>query len=438
MIWIAIGLGCGVSTSFAPWPWFAILGSSLLFRNLRTIVPLLLAFTVGFLIRPAIPELVREESEFEGRVSIDSMPQRGALGQSCLAEIGSERYLLYFSAEENLALGDEAVIQGELNALSESAGFSSGARGTIKVSSVRLLSEGFSIWRIGQQVADHFRKTVENHLSPESAALVRGVCFNQTDAIEQSDWEAFRRFGIVHLLSASGFHVFVVAGLLLAILNLIPIPRWLQIAVVLGALGLFAIAAGLRPPIIRSVLMTAVALPAYTLRREPDGLSAVGLASVVNILVNPSVIVELGFQLSVLSTLGLVMFLDERLVSTWPKWKLVLAPTLIATLATLPLIGFVFGEVSLIGVIGNLVIAPVVAAIIVLSLIAWILGSVAPPLGDLVWLLVEPLTTFTLRTTELGGTLPGSLIRLPGFSVLSLVLMYLLLLTFWRVRHEKS
>ncbi|MBX3113688.1 MAG: ComEC/Rec2 family competence protein [Fimbriimonadaceae bacterium] len=355
-----------------------------------------------------------------------------------MAEIGRERYLLYFSAEENLAIGDEAVIQGEMHALSESTGFSSGARGTIKVSSLRLLSEGFSIWRIGQQVADHFRNTVENRLSPESAALVRGVCFNQTDAIEQSDWEAFRRFGIVHLLSASGFHVFVVAGLLLAILNLIPIPRWLQIVIVLGALGLFAIAAGLRPPIVRSVLMTAVALPAYMLRREPDGLSAVGLASVVNILVNPAVIVELGFQLSVLSTLGLVMFLDERLINAWPKWKLVLAPTLIATLATLPLIGFVFGEVSLVGVIGNLLIAPVVAAIIVLSLVAWLVGGVVPPLGDLIWLLVEPLATFTLRATELGGALPGSLVRLPGFSVLSLVLMYLLLLTLWRINFEKS
>jgi len=438
LVWIAVGLACGVSTAFAPWPWLAIVALGLVSRNWRAILPMVLAFAVGFLVKPAIPDLVREQSDFEGSVSIISMPQRSALGQSCLAQIGKERYLLYFPAGEPLALGDAAVIQGELHALSESAGFSGGVRGTINVSSVRLKSEGFNLWRTGHQIADHFRETVENRLSPESAALVRGVCFNQTDAIEQSDWEAFRRFGIVHLLSASGFHVFVVAGLLLAILNLIPVPRWLQIAVVLGALVLFAAAAGLRPPIVRSVLMTAIALPAYMFRREPDGLSAVGLACIFNIFVNPAVIVDLGFQLSVLSTLGLVMFLDERVISSWPKWKQILAPTLIATVATLPLIGFVFGEISLVGVIGNLVVAPVVAAIIVLSLVAWMVGILVPPIGELIWQLVEPLSSFTLQITEFGGALPGSLIRLPGFSITSLTLVYLLLLTFWRIKHEKT
>ena len=286
--------------------------------------------------------------------------------------------------------------------------------------------------RAEQRIAENFRQSVESKLSPGAAALIRGVCFNQTDGIEQSDWEAFRKFGVVHLLSASGFHVFVVAGLLLAVLTLIPIPRWAQIVIVLAVLVVFAAAAGLRPPIVRSVLMTAVALPAFMFRREPDGRSAVSLACIASLVLSPAVIVDLGFQLSVISTIGLVMFIDEGKLTEWPKWKVILMPTLVATLATTPLIGFVFGEVSILGMAGNLIVAPVVALLIIVSLLSWIIGIVVPPIGDVGWLLVEPLANFSMRATHLGSELPGALVRLPGFSVLSLVLMYLLLLTLWR------
>lgn len=395
-------------------------------------VPLALAFGLGFLLRPPLPDMVRERGEFEGSVSIISMPQRTAFGDTCLAQIGKERYWLNLPEENELSMGDEVVIQGDLSAISESGGFAGGARGKIRVKSMRLQTEGFSLWRVGQRIAENFRQSVESKLSPGAAALIRGVCFNQTDGIGQSDWEAFRKFGVVHLLSASGFHVFVVAGLLLAVLTLIPIPRWAQIVIVLAVLVVFAAAAGLRPPIVRSVLMTAVALPAFIFRREADGLSAVSLACITSLIFSPAVVVDLGFQLSVISTIGLVMFIDEGKLTEWPKWKVILMPTLVATLATTPLIGFVFGEVSILGMVGNLIVAPVVALLIIVSLLSWIIGIVVPPIGEFGWLLVEPMASFSMRATHLGSELPGALVRLPGFSVLSLVLMYLLLLTLWR------
>lgn len=432
LLWIAVGLTCGISTVFAPWPWALAFVLCLAMRELRMILPLLAAFCIGFVLRPPLPELVRERSTFEGTVELISMPQKTSMGEKTLAVIGKKRYWLYLSGEEPLALGDVINVGGELRPLSEAAGFSSGAVGTIKVETLSVQKEGFFLWHIGRRVSDHFRATVDHHLSVRPAALVKGICFNQTDGFDQQDWDAFQRFGVIHLLSASGFHVFVVTGLLLFILTLLPIPRSVQLIIVMGALMIFAVAAGLRPPIIRSILMAGIAFPAYLFRREFDGISAASLAGVFNLVVNPEVVVDLGFQLSMVSTYALVMWLDARTLAQKPRWQLIALPTVVATLATLPLTAFVFGEISLTGVLGNLLIAPLVAVLVLLALSSWLVGIIFPPLGDLGWRLIEPLGGLTNSITQWGSQTPGSIIAVPAFSVLSMVLMYSFLFLFWR------
>lgn len=331
---------------------------------------------------PPIPELERERREVAGNLVVSTVPEYGQDARLAWGEFDGKRYRLILPNAGGIHRGDRGSFSGEIRALSEVAGYSRGSVGVIEVERFVLEDEGFVLWRWGDQIAASFRESASGGLSERSAAIVRGVCFNQTDGLDQDDWAAYRRFGVIHLLSASGFHVVVVAGMLMGLFSLFPMPRMVQIGLVLGILCLFAAAAGFRPPILRAVLMAGIALPAYAFRREADGVSAVALAGVVNLVLDPTVLVDLGFQLSMLTTFGLVWAITPQRWDGW-KWGVrLVAPTLIATCASYPLLGSVFGVVSWVGIIGNVVAAPLVGLLVILSLLVWIVEILVPPIGS--------------------------------------------------------
>lgn len=427
-----LGLICGLSLTFGDWPLVAIPFLLLTVRDLRFSVFVLLAFGVGFLMRPLEPSVFFESRDFGGLATVMSVPDHYDSGSSAQIEIQGERYRLSYSGLPTMTRGDTVTVHGVLGPLSEASGYGSGARGVLRAETVEIVREGPIWWHWGSSIALSFRETVQGGLSERSAALVRGVCFNQTDGLASDDWESFRKFGVVHILSASGFHVVVVAGMLLGLFSLLPIPRIWQLVLVLMFLSLFAIAAGFKPPILRSVLMSAVVLPAYAFRREGDGISAVSLAGVVGLLSNPAVLFDLGFQLSMVTTLGLVMVITPRRWENWNWFQRIALPPLIASLASFPLVGFVFGEFSAIGVIGNILVSPLVAALVLGSLIAWICSVMVPPVGDILWLPIDGLAGVIQRTVELGAGLPGSLVVVPAYSSVGVTCLYGLFLIVWR------
>jgi ComEC/Rec2-related protein len=432
LIAILLGLICGLSLTFGWWPLVAVPALLIAIREVRFSLFVLAAFGLGFLIRPPAPAGFIESKPFGGTATVISVPDQYSSGSSAQVIIQGGRYRLAYDGSSEVTRGDVLHVTGALGSLSEASGYGAGARGVLRAESVEVVREGPIWWHWGAAVAQSFRDSVETGLSPRSSALVRGVCFNQTDGLLLEDWESFRRLGIVHILSASGFHVVVVAGVLLGLFTLFPIPRLWQLGFVFLALMIFAVAAGLKPPILRAVLMTMVVLPAYAFRREGDGISAVGLAGVINLLLNPVVIVDLGFHLSMVTTLGLVMVINPRRWDGWNWLQRTTLPTVVASLSSFPIIGFVFGEISLIGLLGNILVTPLVALLVIISLAAWAVSVMVPPIGEVIWMPVDLLAQLIRTVVDLGSELPGSLVTIPPYSVVGVVCLYGLLTLAWR------
>ncbi len=428
MLALLFGMICGSGLAFGNWPWIAFPFLCLLVWRWKFLGFGVAGFLIGFLLMPAVPELERERRGVSGNLLVSTVPEYGQEARLAWGEYEGKRYRLILPDLGGIHRGDRGSFSGEIRALSEVAGYSRGSVGVIKVERFELEDEGFFLWRWGDQIAASFRESSTEGLSARSAAIVRGVCFNQTDGLDQDDWAAYRRFGVIHLLSASGFHVVVVAGMLLGLFSLFPMPRLVQIGLVLGVLCLFAAAAGFRPPILRAVLMAGIALPAYALRREADSVSAVSLAGVVNLILDPTVMVDLGFQLSMLTTFGLVWVITPQRWDGWNWGARLVAPTIIATCASYPLLGSVFGVVSWVGIIGNIVAAPLVGLLVVFSLLAWAVESLVPPVGSTLWMGIDGLASVVNRIVEIGGSTPGPEFVLPAYSVAGVVGLYGLIL----------
>jgi ComEC/Rec2-related protein len=193
------------------------------------------------------------------------------------------------------------------------------------------------------------------------AQLLSGLLFGD-DNFSDAWKEKFMRTGTSHVVAASGYNIALVSSLALAFLIYAGVKRQRAFPFVLLAIFAFVILAGGEAAVTRAGIMGALALTATQLGRKSSAKNALLLVTVIMLMIEPRILRDdAGFQLSVLSTLGLIMIskrVSEKLEFVPETFGLreSFASTLVATLFTLPVIIFGFGRISLVGPFTNLIV----------------------------------------------------------------------------------
>jgi competence protein ComEC len=238
-----------------------------------------------------------------------------------------------------------------------------------------------------------------NDLVPEpEAALGAGILLGVRSAIAPEIDDAFATAGLTHVVAISGWNIAIVAALVAGAVRPLarrPGGRWTTAAVAAAAVGGYVLLTGASPSVVRAALMAAAMLVARLGGSRAHAASALALAALVMLLVAPPVLWDVGFQLSLLATAGLVFFgaVVERRLRGWPGWiREPVALTLAAQLTTLPVILVNFERLSLVAPIANVLVVPFVPIAMLFSAIASIVGVMdgsihVPAVGDaLSWL----------------------------------------------------
>jgi len=259
-------------------------------------------------------------------------------------------------------------------------------------------------------------------LPPDYGQLAISVVYGDkvTDLSEETQ-ERFRRAGLTHILVASGTQV----SLLILLLVLLSwrlstgfgwraaVLRLVQFVLTLAAVILYAAVTGFETSIVRALVMGACVLLGRLLRREADGMTALAQSALILLVVNPLTLFSPGFQLSFGATFGLIYAAGAGfpLVAGLARGLRALFQTLITTggaqLFVAPILAVSFQQVSLWGLISNLIAIP-------LSFVLLAVGGLASlGLGSLP--LVGPaLTYFTFALCWLLDHVAGLFARLPG------------------------
>lgn len=172
---------------------------------------------------------------------------------------------------------------------------------------------------------------------PLGLPLARALLLGDPSEVPPGVIRGLRRSGLAHLLAVSGLHVGLAAGLALLVAR--PLPRRPRLAVALLAVGLYLLLVGPRPSLVRASVMACLVVTALLLERPPSAVNALGVAAAGIVLVRPQAVTELGFQLSVGATAGLLL-LGPLLAARWRRLpgllRRPLAVTAGAQLGTLP------------------------------------------------------------------------------------------------------
>jgi competence protein ComEC len=296
---------------------------------------------------------------------------------------------------------------------------------------------------------------IDRTVSGAEGGVLGAFMTGRQTAIPAAVMEDMRASGLAHLLSISGIHVSLVAGIVFfsirALLALVePVAlRWpiKKLAAVGGLAAAFAymLVVGSPVPTERSVLMTALAMAAILLDRNPLSLRLVAFAATVVILTEPDSLMGASFQMSFAAVVALISAY-EIISRRWARWRGdmgwpgrvllhlagVAVTSVIATVATTPFSLYHFQQIQFYGVIANMIAVPVTSAwvmpLVLVSYLALPFGLEEWPLAATGWGI-----TIILETARVVAGLPGATHLVPAMPTagFSLVVVGGLWLVLW-------
>ncbi|NTW28003.1 MAG: DNA internalization-related competence protein ComEC/Rec2 [Coriobacteriia bacterium] len=222
--------------------------------------------------------------------------------------------------------------------------------------------------------------------------LLAGVVLGDRRRLSGTDANTdFRTTGLTHLVAVSGSHLVVVAAVIGWVLGALGVGRVMRSASIAVLLGGYVVLSGVQPSAIRAWVMAVVVSTAWLSGRRVDGGSALAAAVMGILVLSPTSAFDLGFRLSVAAVAGLVLFagLGEAWIAAGlPRMVRSLAGpaslTLAATATTAPMTVPVFGMLSLVSPLANLLVGPIVSLVLVVGLVGLAVSAVVAPLGGMV------------------------------------------------------
>ncbi|AFZ02316.1 ComEC/Rec2 family competence protein [Calothrix sp. PCC 6303] len=286
-------------------------------------------------------------------------------------------------------------------------------------------------WKLREQIMRSHVRSLDIPEGPLVSAMVLG---SKAVDMPYDVRDMFVQAGLAHALAASGFQTSLILGVILSLTR--RAKRSTQLIVgsiaLLGFLGL----TGFQPAVLRAVIMGFAALIALVLRRKVVQLGSLILAATLLLLFNPLWIWDLGFQLSFLATLGLIVTvpaITRRLGWMPPAIASLIAVPLAATIWTLPLQIYSFGVVPTYSLLLNIVTTPLISVISIGGFLSAIAALIVPDAGSAIAGILHYPVQWLLQLVHLFAKSPGNSLAVGTISTIQMVVIYTLFVLVWLV-----
>ncbi len=289
--------------------------------------------------------------------------------------------------------------------------------------------------------------TIYTYTFRNSAPLISSMLLGDRVNLPNETIDNFMKTGIIHFIAISGFNVGIVVFTVLLPLRFLGINQTLSTLIILLIVTLYTILTGLNPPVLRAGMMAVVFFCSFLVRRQWDITSGIFAAMFFILIRNPSDLFNIGFQLSVLATMGIVygslkiegalfktaLFIETlqvkaergRLFFLKKYLRKSFCISLAAWLATLPLTAHYFHLFTPFIPITNIIVFPLFWIIIVCGIVLLTLGTICPPLASAsAWLASNTDMLLESLVSNL-ASLPYSYFYVSGPSQTEILLYYL-------------
>ncbi|MBC8183716.1 DNA internalization-related competence protein ComEC/Rec2 [candidate division KSB1 bacterium] len=240
-----------------------------------------------------------------------------------------------------------------------------------------------------------FKTTLNNIINrlyyDQQRALMKGLILGERGEITDEVKESFVKSGVIHALAISGLHVGYIIVIFFAIFGFLRIPNRTKIILVIVSLLFYNLLIGFKPPIFRASLMATIFLFGGLLQRPADILNILSAAAFLILIINPMELFQASFQLSFAAILSIV-YIYQKLKNIFDKNRFfrklsqhkigeyivaLFFVSLAAQLGTLPITAFYFNRISIISMLANLLVIPLVGLVIAYGFVSLIFSFIS-------------------------------------------------------------
>lgn len=284
-----------------------------------------------------------------------------------------------------------------------------------------------ALWKLRGYAGRALSIGVDQDRYRDSLYIIKAMTLGYRSDIPSEVMDFFRLSGTVHVFSISGLHVGIIAALVMGVLNTFSFPQKFRVLVFCVVLVLYTTAVGARSSAVRACVMSLFLFSAPLFNRKTDSASALSGAAIFILAADPRQVVDLGFILSFACTVGILAFVpvlkssaslaialirekagkprDRKVdiedmigpdgvplslpggswrLSRYVRRKVAasIAVSLAAWMASVPVTATMFGQMTPISILCNLLIVPIAAAIVIISALSMISAIISPWLAD--------------------------------------------------------
>ena len=273
---------------------------------------------------------------------------------------------------------------------------------------VRLQQGGWEVeLDLFPQIRVEYDKKITSLLPSPQAELLSGIVLGEKKDLPYGLRLALRDTSTLHMVVVSGQNLSLLAALIIGLSGLI--TRRIAILTTLFVIGSYVIITGGQIPVLRAAVMAVIAYLAQVLGRPNDGLRALTAVAALFLLINPSWIGDLSFQLSFLATFGVVV-VAPALASYLKKLPFLLKESLSMTigaqLMVLPVISQNFHQISLVSIPANLLTLWTIPYIMGWGTVMLLLTTISDVFGRLIAYGLNLILTYFVFTVQFFASLP--------------------------------
>jgi competence protein ComEC len=313
----------------------------------------------------------------------------------------------------------------DLNSFLAAHGFVGSA--SAATSDIVVLARGrgsFVLNRLVAPVRTYMLAVIHEVLPAPEGALLVGLLLGGSQGLPKDVQEAFKDAGIVHILAVSGMNVSIVVGVLWLVLSLLGVRGWWRFGAGVAGVVFYLLLVGWSAAPARAGLMACAVLLSAPTQRRLSPVASLCSAGVLLLLINPSILFDVGAQLSFAATMGIVLITGPagqavgHLVHVRQLNRWVLAPMIVsvaATLATAPLLLHHFSRVQPVAFVTSTVVVPLVGLAMPLGMVVLLANLVSHWLASIfaqsLWFVLSALLKLTLFMGRLDWAIwePGRL-----------------------------
>lgn len=333
--------------------WLAVIIAScffiilILYKGIRFSLLLMIFFLVPIINNYNYYNISFSEKE---EVRIVSLNSYGAVGNI-------KGRTVYLSGNiKGISSGDKIIVKGSFD---KDINKEKGIVGSFLVESYKELRGDFisKVYKLREEIFDAIRIK----LGYRRAAIITSISFGYTEYLDNSDEIDMKKLGILHAISVSGLHMAIVYSIIKKCFGE-------KAAAIISIF--YVIFTGAALSTIRSYIMMLTTSLSMSFKRNYNPLAGLSLGGIIIILFKPYSIFNIGFQLSFLATLGIILYnkkINKRLYKL-PKYiREGTAICISSQIFTFPVLVYTFKEFSLGFLLGNLIVVPFMNIIVVLG-----------------------------------------------------------------------